>query len=486
MTIGQAIQESQTTNHVLHVASTLIWLPTDEHLKPHLKSQAIHAEKRIRSARWVLLESLHVLGLFCVVSHSMFQTCTCSSHFRPSQLLDKLGSLYKDEYSVQYNSTIWSCPSIERAALAAALPFETNKEEELDVTKQSRNLILSLTGLHTLAGTTLPESAWPFLSNENIETSAPNNSNLEIKVAEGLLHAMALLIKQTEAMARQISLREAVELRWAIRGLVVRFGMPLIVALQTEKYNGANYQMEVDSKLLLERCTPTLDMRVQRLPFDIIPLGLDWNRLREEHEIESMRNGSNRKFIGDRSDIISTLLNDVPFNFDEITTRTGSSVKERRGTAWVASEEIGALAYSGKLMLPRPIPPIVARAMRHVEYALFSRYEEQYGKDQSFQLDTDLERMKFIWEETGKYFDCALCNHYPNDDSACKFHTDPEHGSFWERLTCVVSSGKDDVRKFAFRPIPDETCWSEWDKWNLTKCKIRRGDDNLPAVIQVS
>ena len=208
--------------------------------------------------------------------------------------------------------------------------------------------------------------------------------------------------------------------------------------------------------------------------------------MREEREVEALDNGANRKPQNDPENTISTLLEDIPFNFDEITTRTGSSVKERRGTAWVAAEGIGALAYSGKLMLPKPIPSIVAKAMRHVEYALFSRDDKRDGKDTSFQLDSDYERMNLFWEETGQYFDCALCNHYPNDDSACKFHTDPEHGSFWERLTCVVSAGNDDVRKFAFRPIPDETCWSEWDKWNPTKCKIRRGDDNLPAVIQVS
>jgi hypothetical protein len=59
------------------------------------------------------------------------------------------------------------------------------------------------------------------------------------------------------------------------------------------------------------------------------------------------------------------------------------------------------------------------------------------------------------------YFDCALCNHYPDAESACKFHTDPEHGTFWERLTCVVAAG--DERRFAFRPIPGTTTWNEWD-----------------------
>mmetsp|Transcript_16476 Transcript_16476/g.20092 ORF Transcript_16476/g.20092 Transcript_16476/m.20092 type:complete len:239 (+) Transcript_16476:324-1040(+) len=59
------------------------------------------------------------------------------------------------------------------------------------------------------------------------------------------------------------------------------------------------------------------------------------------------------------------------------------------------------------------------------------------------------------------YFDCALCNHYPNAESACKFHTDPEHGTVWERLTCVVAAG--DPRTFAFRPIHGGG-WSDWDE----------------------
>ena len=88
----------------------------------------------------------------------------------------------------------------------------------------------------------------------------------------------------------------------------------------------------------------------------------------------------------------------------------------------------------------------------------------------------------------GGYFNCALCNHYPNEESACKFHTDPEHGSFWKRLTCVVSAGKQDVRKFVFRPIPDI---NEWDKYEpLLKQQggsgpKDNGDGVIPAVIYV-
>jgi len=75
-------------------------------------------------------------------------------------------------------------------------------------------------------------------------------------------------------------------------------------------------------------------------------------------------------------------------------------------------------------------------------------------------------------------FDCALANLYPAGEGAvrpgvgslprrasrslpplratprsqaCKFHSDPEHGSYWHRDTAVVSLGE--VRRFAFRRI---------------------------------
>ena len=151
-------------------------------------------------------------------------------------MLDKLGALYKDEYSVQYNSTIWSCPSLERATLAAAMPFENKEGEKLDSTKQARNLVLSLTGLHTLAGATLPESALSFYPNRRKKhPNFPMNDIPQMKVAGGILKSTALLIQQAEELASQVSLREAVELRWAIRGIVVRFGLPLIAELHLDE-----------------------------------------------------------------------------------------------------------------------------------------------------------------------------------------------------------------------------------------------------------
>ena len=132
--------------------------------------------------------------------------------------------------------------------------------------------------------------------------------------------------------------------------------------------------------------------------------------------------------------VVPALRNAIPFQKDVIVTRTGSSVMERRGTAWVADTGIGALAYLGKLMTPKPIPDLVGQVMRRAEQTL--------GLLMS---DTD----------STSFFDCALCNHYPDGGAACKFHTDLEHGAHWDRLTVIVAAGDD--RKFAFKPIGERT-----------------------------
>jgi hypothetical protein len=76
---------------------------------------------------------------------------------------------------------------------------------------------------------------------------------------------------------------------------------------------------------------------------------------------------------------------------------------------------------------------MVITTMRHVEEAMFQNFHRDDDDDSSFSAG------KLCWEETGRFFDCALCNLYPTGESACKFHTDPEHGTYWDRLTCVVS-----------------------------------------------
>ena len=160
--------------------------------------------------------------------------------------------------------------------------------------------------------------------------------------------------------------------------------------------------------------TIVFEDRVKALPFEIVPLGVRWSE------------------VAHGGDVCETLLRAIPFQNDIIVTRHGDQVQERRGTAWIAHEGIGALAYSGKLMPPQPLPEVVQNVMRKVEAALH--------------LSPD-------------FFDCALCNHYADSEAACKFHTDPEHGTMWDRTTVVVAAGSD--RTFAFKPI--NTAWKNWD-----------------------
>ena len=74
-----------------------------------------------------------------------------------------------------------------------------------------------------------------------------------------------------------------------------------------------------------------------------------------------------------------------------LMTADGKSVKERRHTAWLADEGIGALAYSGKLMAPASLA----------------------GSPSVAALRDALER------QSGERFDCVLCNYYPNGEAAC-------------------------------------------------------------------
>mmetsp|Transcript_1293 Transcript_1293/g.1859 ORF Transcript_1293/g.1859 Transcript_1293/m.1859 type:complete len:304 (-) Transcript_1293:100-1011(-) len=190
-----------------------------------------------------------------------------------------------------------------------------------------------------------------------------------------------------------------------------------------------------------------LESRTSHLPFDIIPLGVNFSNLSHKHEMTSKHNTNPTSLP-----MFDALLHDIPFNFDTITTRTGSRVQERRGTAWIVNNKnIGSLAYSGKLMNPHPMPQSVERIMHSLEQSILLDAEYHYPTNPQYHDHHQYDSL----------FDCALCNHYPDNDAACKFHTDPEHGTFWERLTCVVSTGKE--RRFAFRPIPDETNWSLWD-----------------------
>ncbi|KAJ8608751.1 hypothetical protein CTAYLR_007786 [Chrysophaeum taylorii] len=119
----------------------------------------------------------------------------------------------------------------------------------------------------------------------------------------------------------------------------------------------------------------------------------------------------------------------LPLRADDVVTRSGAVVSERRHTAWlVDADDIGAMAYSGKLMRPQPFPLTVTTARDALQDRL-----------------------------AGARYDCALVNLYPTGDAACKYHADPGHGipdeprAFWAQDSAIVSVGE--VRRFGFRGL---------------------------------
>eukprot|EP00873_Tetraselmis_striata_P040865 jgi/Tetstr1/461129/TSEL_006268.t1 len=118
---------------------------------------------------------------------------------------------------------------------------------------------------------------------------------------------------------------------------------------------------------------------------------------------------------------LPALVGEVPFQAEMLVTRTGKRVQERRETCWMAEAGIGGLAYSGKIMQPVPFTPLVRKI-----------------RDQ-------------VHDATAQYFDCALLNLYPDEETACKWHSDPDHGRLWATDTVVVSIGE--TRRFNFREI---------------------------------
>jgi hypothetical protein len=55
---------------------------------------------------------------------------------------------------------------------------------------------------------------------------------------------------------------------------------------------------------------------------------------------------------------VKSLAAEVPFKVEQLVTRDGTRVDERRETCWMADEGIGGLAYSGKVMAPTPFTPL--------------------------------------------------------------------------------------------------------------------------------
>jgi len=231
----------------------------------------------------------------------------------------------------------WQESGFSRAILAASIPFQDDRPE-----KEGRYLREALVGLHNMFGYIAPTE----------KTSLP----------DPVKQAILQLVKRANNLAFDISLPEAAEIRWACLGIFARS-------------NALDDNFDEKSILISQ-----LEERVAALPFDLVPKVIDWDEVFPDEP-------ATRR-----------LQEEIPFHFDTIVTRTGATVTERRGTAWIAEDGIGALAYSGKLMPPHEISDPIRTIMRLVE-------------------DRVIQNRNF----PRPFFDCVLCNHYPDGESACKF-----------------------------------------------------------------
>ena len=172
-------------------------------------------------------------------------------------------------------------------------------------------------------------------------------------------------LARAERLAGALSLRDAVASRWACRRLLGQGVVPM----------------------------PALDARAASLPFDMVPglIALPPARsvaTSDEEDAQPMM-PSIAALVPALHDV-SALRESVPFEQAELLTADGRTVRERRATAWLAEDGIGALAYSGKLMSPSPLSACeVVSQLRDA-------------------LAADL----------GERFDCALANLYAEGGTA--------------------------------------------------------------------
>ena len=147
---------------------------------------------------------------------------------------------------------------------------------------------------------------------------------------------------------------------------------------------------------------------------------------------------------------MDALRAEVKFRTEQLVTRDGTRVDERRQTCWMADDGVGGLAYSGKIMQPVPMTPVVAAVRDALE------------------------------ESTGERFDCCLLNLYGDGDVACKYHQDPDHGRLWATDSIIVSIGE--TRRFSFRPLGTTDEESHWVRVQDGDCVSMFSHCNEPTT----
>ena len=399
VSLGQRVQDVKSIEDVLLVASDF-WLPTDQGLPTYYYNQAVHNDSRRRWASQ-LLGKLELLSSSASSSSSSPDT----NYFLRGVLDD---------------------PRLTRLILAAALPQMNDGNQSNAVNTKCNNWMLdSLMAIYAIIGRASTQTAILLYSNTAATTTPGSHNHQQLVLPIETAEAVQTVIEYCLLHSNEYSLEKACQILFTVKGIRTRIS-------NLNELDQHLPESLVDSEYQLSE-------RIAGLPFDIIPLGVNWS---DVARISALEDTCRQSSAASRITTITDLLIDsIPFQKDSIVTRKGTRVQERRGTAWVAEDGIGALAYSGKLMVPHsPLPTVVKTAMTQVEDRLGLHNFAPLG-----------------------FFDCALCNHYADKDAACKYHTDPEHGTLWDTTTVVVAAGSD--RKFSFKPI--ETSWQEWDSKKL-------------------
>ncbi len=129
--MGEAIQLAKSISDHLFIAEKFIWLPTDDNLAPHLRTQLVHHEKR---RRWgsQLLESLG-------------QAALNEWENNPQEMLNS-SWLGGDEH-------IWTDARFLRIVSSVSLPL-TDSVDRPD--KEGIYISQALKGLHVLSGCIAP------------------------------------------------------------------------------------------------------------------------------------------------------------------------------------------------------------------------------------------------------------------------------------------------------------------------------------------
>ena len=185
--MGEAIQLAQTIADHLSIVEKFVWLPIDDNLQPHLRTQLVHHEKR---RRWGS-QLLDGLG----------QAALSGWEENPLELKHRLLSLEGEECK------IWNDARLVRAIMSVALSMQNDSTDINRPEKEGVWIAAALKGLHTLSGCIAPLSP------------SPSSSAEELRI--DLHRGISMLIQTADGLSESISLADAIELRWAIRGELV-------------------------------------------------------------------------------------------------------------------------------------------------------------------------------------------------------------------------------------------------------------------------